>query len=140
MCRVLKKIAYIFYAKEIYINFLTYISEIPEDDNDKYRHDYNLVMIDQLKAKYEYNEKELDLARNYLIHSGYLVETGNTKNLFITNDGMKFLQDYYRFCMQGKWGKFTTIFNKNFTAICIMTSIVISTFSLVVSFASYLKK
>lgn len=140
MCQYLKKIAYSFYAKEIYINFLAHVSEIPKEESDRYLHNYNLVMKNQIQSHHGYNDKKLDLAKNYLINSGYLVETGETKNLFITEEGKKFLQDYYRFRMLGKWGKFTTIFNENFTAIFSVVSIVISTFSLFVSFASFLKK
>lgn len=133
MCQKFKKIAYSFYAKEVYIDFLIYVSEIPKEESKRYLHAYSLVMKEQIRSQYGYDEKQLDLAKKYLINSGYLVESGGTRNLFLTEEGTKFFQDYYRFRMLGKWGKFATIFNKNFIA-------VLSILSLFVSFASFLKR
>lgn len=133
MYKTLKKIAYSFYSKEIYINFLTHVSEIPDKENERYCHAYNLFMKNQIRSQYGYDDRQLDLAKKYLINSGYLIASGGTQSLFITEEGKGFLQNYYRFRMLGKWGKFTTIFNKNFIAI-------LSILSLLVSFASFFKK
>lgn len=79
MCQYLKKVAYSFYANEIYINFLTHVLEIPKEENDRYLHDYNLVLKNNIQTHYGYNDEKLDSAKNYLISSGYLVETGKQK-------------------------------------------------------------
>ena len=116
------------------------MSEISKEESNRYLHAYNLVMKDQIRSQYGYDDEQLDLAKEYLINSGYLIASGGTKNLFITEEGSRFLQDYYRFRMLGKWGKFTTIFNKNFTAIFSTFSLFVSFASLLISFASFFKK
>ena len=49
------------------------MSEISKEESNRYLHAYNLVMKDQIRSQYGYDDEQLDLAKEYLINSGYLI-------------------------------------------------------------------
>ncbi|MDR3478585.1 MAG: hypothetical protein P4M14_11210 [Gammaproteobacteria bacterium] len=136
----IKQIFYGFYAKGIYINFLMHVKQNQENEGDRYRNNYSLILKDALINEFNYKEYDINLAKQYLIHGGYIGESKNVTFLYVTDEGEKFFQDYYRFRLLGKLGKLTSIFNKNFVVIFSVLSLLISISSLSVSLFNNLHK
>lgn len=123
MIKRIKNLFYEFHTKKIYIDFLSYLLSLDEEEKS-YLYEYELHVKGELKRLYKYSDTQLDLALLHLINSGFLLKK-NTK-VYVSQEGEDFVRDYNRFIMLGSWAKFTTIFNKNLIAIVSIISLVIS--------------
>lgn len=97
------------YARKVDVIFLRHIQNAEADDNNRdWAHHYNLVVRAALKRTYNYSEDKLNSTKDSLIERGYLIQKGG--GVFITEEGQRFLQDYYRFKYSNILKKISAIF------------------------------
>jgi hypothetical protein len=116
-----------FYSKKEYILLLAYIKE-NQNEKDSY---LNHIQMIQNQQNYDEKKQEFYKLYNLLINCGYLNQTN--AQLYITEAGKTFLQDYSRFQTLNLTAKFTEIFKRHFTAIVTLASLFLSIASFIIS-------
>lgn len=115
-----------FFCEKIYINLLQYIRNHQETYGNTDDKPNMMVIKGALKSDFGYSEDIIDKAAANMVNSGCLNKQLKSSNIFITEKGKNFLEDYYQFARKGVSAKFTEIFNKSLTAIVSCLSLIIS--------------
>lgn len=122
-----------FYVNKVYIELLYYINQNKGQENS-YKNHKNLI-IDALG--YRERSDEFKKIMDSLIGAGYITQSPTIPSqLFITEEGTIFLDNYYRFQMLGFFAKFTTIFKNNFSSIVTVIALMLSVVALIVHHAA----
>lgn len=120
------------YARKCYIDILHYLNT----NQSKSKEDclnFKQVAIEYLGYA-KGRESKFDEICSILINCGYMSKSKDSyPQLYITDEGKIFLQDYFRFSILGFFGKFTQIFNRNLIGIISIISIIIAICSLILS-------
>lgn len=110
------------HTKKIYIDFLECALENQKKEETRWANRYSLVLRDRLKRDFRYSDAKLDKAKKSLIKAGHLGESYH--QLYVTDDGKKFLKKYGEFLLLPLPQKLGVILKKGMTPIIIfITSI-----------------
>lgn len=114
-------------AKKIYIDFLQYIND-HQNENDNYLN-HLLVIKGQLKNKHGYTDLEIDTAKVHLLKSGFIAQS-EKRPLYITDEGKKCLHQHNQSYLLGWLEIFTQFLNKKWVAIATVSGPIIAAIAL----------
>src|SRR5436853_174713 len=124
----------IFYMDKKYVNFLAHLRKNQLASGDRA---LNLAFNHTNPAisalGYDGKEELFNQIRFSLCNANYIRKNDNSSQIYITEQGIDTLQQYYQFQLLGRFAKFTKVFQEHFAAFASIISIIMSLIALIVS-------
>ncbi|GEM_PF-1453427 len=109
-----------YHTPKIYIDFLEHLIKYQKEGDKHFNHFF------VLKGMLSYDEHALLDAKEKLIKSGYIRPAENSSQLYLTEAGENYYQEYHRFAMQGLLNRLTILSKKNLYVVSIILGSIVA--------------